>query len=447
MNKSQPSPPVNYYFALMTLLGLLVGGGLTFIFSESFIVSLPQNSLIAIICSLLWAGAYSLKNYQKSVFNLKEILGVIAVLLLVGIISYSQFSAGNSFSFSSCVIWSVTFAFVYMVTGTVHVCDEKSFVFHNGSEQRIAFHDLPKKRISKDHFAFHIDNDGLDPQVIFNVEITGAKYLIQVKQIGNAEQFERYLLENDVTVKQLGNAIAGVALMEMQYKEGKAYYQIVADHLNSSPSEILSSIDIALLDNSDDLNLQVEQVLLQMFAESKPHQVEKINIENYQAMFKFHAFVEKLKRRENRSIDYLSFYHGKFEISNSEYVELYNCNLHTSLISWINQDGLIRTDYVDEEEKVLTASERKSLQTIIGLPFTSSRLLNIQIIRASAGTPDIQLYLTFAELSDDEPTGKESSLSLSVKGKDLILSSEPLDAGELLSIGEYFNSKIQVPFY
>ena len=448
MNKPQPSPPVNYYFVLMTLIGLLVGGGLTFIFSESFTASLPQKSLIAITCNLLWAVIYTLKNHHKSVLNIKEILGVMAVLVLVGIISYYQISSWDSFSFpfSAFIIWSITFALVYKVAETFHAPDEKSFVFHNGTEQRIAFHDLPKKQISKDYFAFHIDNDGLDPQVIFNVEITGAKYFIQVKQISHADQFNRYLLQNDVIVKQLGNAIEGVALMEMQYKESIAYYQIV-DDLNSPQPELLSSIDIALLDNSDDLNLRVEQSLLQMFAEFEPQKVEKINAGNYQAMFKFYAFVKKLKRRENRSIDYLSFYHGKFEISNSEYVELYNCNLHSSLISWINKDGLIRTDYVDEEEKVLTESERKSLQTVIGLPFTSSRLLDIQIIRVAEGSSNVQLYLTFAELCNDEPTGKENSLSLSVKGKDLMISSEPLDARELLSIDEYFNLKSLVQFY
>ena|GEM_PF-6266421 len=442
MNKSLNLPPANCSLTLLTLAGLLVGSALTFLFSEAFSTNLPQTLLVAFIFSLFWVLFYSIKNYRASPLGHRKIYSALFLLLLAGGLVYYLFPQllFNFFSvpLSAFIIWPVAFTLVYKIGTSLNEPETDKFVFHNGAQQRPAFHDLAKIKVSNEQIAFHIDNDGLDPQIIFNVEKTGASHLIQIKYINAAAQFSRYLLNHDITVAALGIPIEGVALMEMQFNGLKAYYQ-VADDVDFSEQHPVCSIDIALLENSDDLNGRVEETLVDMFKAHPPLSAEKINVGNYQAMLKFYNYVKRLKNKENSSLDYLSTCEGTLEICNSSYVELYNCNLQSTLTSWVNQNGLIRTDRADDQ---LHTKDNEGLPlNKIKLHFADCCLTDIQLIKNIPKNGSIKLHLTLTELNDGELTANNSTLNLLMEDKNITVSTELVDAADLISVAQYFEEK------
>lgn len=442
MNKSLNLPPANYSLTLVTLAGLLVGSVLTFLFSEAFSTNLPQTLLIALVFSSCWVLFYTIKNYRTSPLANRKIYITLLLLLCAGAFICYLFPQLRvnfpSIPLSAFVIWPVAFTLVYKIAESLNEPEEDKFVFHNGAQPRPAFHDLPKKQISKEEIAFHIDNDGLDPQIIFNVEKTGASHLIQIQHISAAEKFSHYLLNHGITVTELGIAIEGVILMEMQFNGLKAYYQIVAD-ADVSDQQPLASIDIALLENNDDLNEQVEKTLADMFKVHPPLSAQKTNVINYQAMLKFYNYVKRLKTKENSSLDYLSTCEGTLEICNSSYVELYNCNLQSTLTSWVNQNGLIRTDRADDE---LHVEENKRLQlNKIKLHFADCCLTDIQLLKNIPQNSSIKLHLTLTELNDGELTDNNSTLNLLMEDKNITVSTELVDEADLMSVAQYFEQK------
>ncbi|MFT6986253.1 MAG: hypothetical protein ACJAT7_002078 [Psychromonas sp.] len=446
MNKSLNLPPANYSLTLVTLAGLLVGSALTFLFSEAFSTNLPQTLLVALIFSLFWVVFYTVKNYRESPSRNKEIYSALFFLLLAGILIWYLFPQLNGFSIpiSAFIIWPAAFTLVYKIAESLNTPEVDKFVFHNGAEQRPASHDLSKIKTSKDKIAFHLENDGLDPQIIFNVEKTGASHLIKIQHISAADQFSHYLSRHDITVKELGMAIEGVILMEMQFKELKAYYQIVED-LNFSDEQPLCSIDIALLENSDELNQRIEKTLADMFKAHPPLSAQKTDVINYQTMLKFYTYVKRLKDKENSSLDYLSTCEGTLEICNSSYVELYNCNLQSTLTSWVNQNGLIRTDRADAQLDI-GAHEQLPLNKI-KLHFTDCCLTDIQLIKHNQEEGRIKLHLTLTEFNDGELTNNNSTLNLLMEDKSITVSTEAVDEADLISVAQYFEEKtLQIIF-
>ena len=440
MNKSLNLQQSNYSFALITLAGLIVGSTLTFLFSEAFSTNLSQTLLLALIFSLFWLAFFNIKNYRESPLRNRKRYSAAFWSLLAGLLIYYVLPQFNGFAIplSAIVIWPAAFTLVYKIAEHLQAPKEDKFVFHNGAEPRPAFRDLPKKQISKEEIAFHIDNDGLDPQIIFNVEKTGASHLIQIKNSSNADQFSHYLLKRNVIVKELGIPIEGVILMEIQFNGLKAYYQIV-DDLNVTESQQLSSIDIALLENSDDLNQHIEAAISEMFKVSSPESAQKINVINYQAMLKFHMYVKRLKDKENSSLDYLSTCEGTLEICNSSYVELYNCNLQSTLTSWVNQNGLIRTDRADSQ---LNIEDDEPLRlNKIKLHFADCCLTDIQLLKNTLENASIKLHLTLTELSDGELTDNNSTLNLLMSDKSITVSTEAVDEEDLISVAQYFKQK------
>ena len=440
MNKSLNLPQNNYSFALITLAGLIVGSILTFLFSEAFSTNLSQTLLLALIFSLFWLAFFNIKNYRESPLRNRKRYSAAFWSLLAGLLIYYVLPQFNGFAIplSAIVIWPAAFTLVYKIAEHLQTPKEDKFVFHNGAEPRPTFRDLPKKQISKEEIAFHIDNDGLDPQIIFNVEKTGASHLIQIKDSSNADQFSHYLLKRNVIVKELGIPIEGVILMEIQFNGLKAYYQIV-DDLNVTESQQLSSIDIALLENSDDLNQHIEAAISEMFKVSSPESAQKINVINYQAMLKFHMYVKRLKDKENSSLDYLSTCEGTLEICNSSYVELYNCNLQSTLTSWVNQNGLIRTDRADSQ---LNIEDDEPLRlNKIKLHFADCCLTDIQLLKNTLENASIKLHLTLTELSDGELTDNNSTLNLLMSDKSITVSTEAVDEEDLISVAQYFKQK------
>ncbi len=440
MNKSLNLPQNNYSFALITLAGLIVGSILTFLFSEAFSTNLSQTLLLALIFSLFWLAFFNIKNYRESPLRNRKRYSAAFWSLLAGLLIYYVLPQSNGFAIplSAIVIWPAAFTLVYKIAEHLQTPKEDKFVFHNGAEPRPTFRDLPKKQISKEEIAFHIDNDGLDPQIIFNVEKTGASHLIQIKDSSNADQFSHYLLKRNVIVKELGIPIEGVILMEIQFNGLKAYYQIV-DDLNVTESQQLSSIDIALLENSDDLNQHIEAAISEMFKVSSPESAQKINVINYQAMLKFHMYVKRLKDKENSSLDYLSTCEGTLEICNSSYVELYNCNLQSTLTSWVNQNGLIRTDRADSQ---LNIEDDEPLRlNKIKLHFADCCLTDIQLLKNTLENASIKLHLTLTELNDGELTDNNSTLNLLMSDKSITVSTEAVDEEDLISVAQYFKQK------
>ncbi|WP_369434598.1 hypothetical protein [Psychromonas sp. MME1] len=148
---------------------------------------------------------------------------------------------------------------------------------------------------------FLIDEDGLDPSIVFNVEKTGADILILLENIKQENHFSDYLTARDISVKLIGSPIEGVNLIEMQYQGLQGYYRVTNNDLYSS-DDVTCNIDVAFLHDTDVLRLQVEKALLDMFNDCRPNKVVKYNARNYQAMFKFYTYVQKLARPENQEL-------------------------------------------------------------------------------------------------------------------------------------------------
>jgi len=253
--------PTNYNLTLMTLFGVLSGVGLTFLFQDVFTVSLTKALLIAVASSLIWLLFYLIKNYQESVIQAKEVFALLAVFVISGASIWYKMPPLVDFTipWQLFLIWPISFGLVYKIEAALMAPEGDVDVFHkgtiqHGTDQRIAFHNLPKKQILNEEVAFHIENDGLDLQIIFNIEKTGAPVLIKVDQISDDARFKDYLLKQGITVNELGRVIDGAMLIEIELDESVAYYQVVENFSYGEP-ELLPAINLYR-----DLNQVVEQI-------------------------------------------------------------------------------------------------------------------------------------------------------------------------------------------
>ena len=447
MTKSSHLQQIYPRLVYLLLASLLVAVVYSFFSSELISPLKTGVSQISILAFVFALCAFALSNLKKL---LSLFLVVIAGLLVFYI--WPEL-AGYKLPLIAFAVWLVAFAVLYLISDYSDNKTPASFDFYKGVNQneKPNIFDDGVLNVAKptNSTPFLIDDDGLDPSIVFNVEKTGALKLIIIEDITSKNNFSDYLAKQEVTTKLLGAPINGVSLIEMKYQGLQGYYRLRSDELYSTDDEQDSgtNIDVAFLKESELLSERVEAALLDMLAEVQCKSVKKYNAKNYQAMLKFYGYVKNLQKEENRSVDQLSFYQGTFEISNSSYVELYNCNLQSTLTSWVNKDGLIRTDYLDDEETPLPPEQKEQLLTTIGLPFPECRLTDIHIILASEDGLSIKLYLTLSELKDDQLTGESKALSILMQDKSIIIKRDEVVDNSLLTIDQFFDSKTLLPFY
>lgn len=447
MIKSSHLQQVYSRLVYILLASLLIAVVYSFFSSELISPLKTGASQISILAFVFALCSFALSNSKK----ILSLFSVIIAGLLVFYIWPEL--AGYKYPFIAFAVWLVAFGVLYLISDYSDNKVPASFDFYKGENQneKPNIFDDGVLNVAKptNSTPFLIDDDGLDPSIVFNVEKTGALKLIIVEDITSKNNFSDYLAKQDVTTKLLGAPINGVSLIEMKHQGMQGYYRLRSDDLYSTDDEQDSdiNIDVAFLKDSELLNECIEVALLDMLAEHSSKSVKKYNAKNYQAMLKFYSYVKNLQKEENRSVDQLSFYQGTFEISNSSYVELYNCNLQSTLTSWVNKDGLIRTDYLDSEGTPLPLDQKEQLLTTISLPFPECRLTDIHIILASEDGLSIKLYLTLSELKDDQLTGESKALSILMQDKSIIIKRDEVVDNSLMTIDQFFDSKTLLPFY
>ncbi|WP_413701723.1 hypothetical protein ACLKMH_09295 [Psychromonas sp. KJ10-10] len=287
-----------------------------------------------------------------------------------------------------------------------------------------------KKQNIEERIAIYLDEDGLDPSILFNEDKSGVAYLLKIKALKPNHSLSQYLAKLNITAKQEGLPIAGQTLVEITFLNQLGYYRLS----NEGENELL---EFAFPEKTELLYHQVKQVIKLLVEENDQLSVTKVNVANFQALMKFYHYVRRLSAPENRCIEYISLAQGALKICNSSYVELYDCTLQSTLTSWVNQDGLIRTDNVDVEltENYLLALEE------IELPYPECRLTNIEIVNDVDITESLQLYLTFAELDKGVLTKNVSGLILIMNNNNISVSKEKKSALKLISVADYFQQK------
>ncbi|MCP4326773.1 MAG: hypothetical protein GY787_34080, partial [Alteromonadales bacterium] len=219
-------------------------------------------------------------------------------------------------------------------------------------------------------------------------------------------------------------------LMEISFQDQLGYYRLSSDGKTES-------VEFAFPLQTELLYEQVSQAI-DLLLESNPDlPVTKIDVTNFQAMRKFYNYVQRLSAPENRSVEYLSYCQGTLKICNSSYVELYDCTLQSTLTSWINQDGLIRSDNVDAEPAKTSVLHLMDIE----MPYPECRLTNIQIVKVANPLIAVKLYLTLVEIVDGELTTNISGLTLLMKGSSIAIKRDEQLEGELISVEEYFKQK------
>lgn len=428
------------------LTSLLISIAYTYFSSELFYplkTGIVQISTLAFVFALC---AFALASSQK-------ILSLCSIVIAGGIVFYIWPElSGYKTILIAFAVWFVVFAVIYLVSDYSDNKTPASFDFYNGegNEEKQNIFDDGVLNVAKptNSTPFLIDDDGLDPSIVFNVQKTGALKLILIEEIVADNNISDYLAKQEITTKILGAPINGVSLMEMKYQNQQGYYRLRSDNLYATDDDVegVVNLDVAFLKDNEVLNERVEIALLEMLNAHSSKSVIKYNAKNYQAMFKFYNYVKNLEKEENRSVDQFSFYQGTFEISNSSYVELYNCNLQSTLTSWVNKDGLIHTDYLDEDDEPLPEDQKEQLLTTIGLPFPECRLTDIHII-SSDDPLNIKLYITLSELKNDELTGESNALSVLMQDKSIIIKRDEVVDNRLMNIDEFFDSKTIFPFF
>jgi hypothetical protein len=287
-----------------------------------------------------------------------------------------------------------------------------------------------KKKNIEERVAIHIDEDGLDPMILFDEAKSGVSYILKLSAISHEHKLQDYLSELYVLSEQQGSPIAGQTLMEVHYQGESGYYRLTSSGLSES-------IDFAFPENSRLLYEQILVAVKKLRSDYPELSITKVNVINYQTMAKFYHYVQRLKAPENRSLEYISYCEGTVKICNTSYIELYDCNLQTILTSWMNKDGIIRSDNVD-----IDVSENSVLELMdIELPYPECRLADIQIVKMEDTQKAVKLYLTFLELVDGEPTAEVSSLSLLMAGNSISIKRDEESDQELISVADYFKRK------
>lgn len=347
--------------------------------------------------------------------------GFIALFLLKlnGVVPVSSVAYG---------IWGATCIALYAIMSHVKAKNSSTFDFYQASGP-IEPKARRKKSNVEERLAIHIDEDGLDPMVLFNAEKSGVTCILRLTKLKTTKHLFDYLYDLNISVEQQGSPIDGQTLMEINYQQEKGYYRLT----DNSPHELL---DFAFCENSALLYAQIKLAIEQLKNDNPALCISKVNVTNYQALQKFYHYVKRLKAPENRNIDYLSYHQGTLKICNTSYVALYDCALQSTLTSWINEDGLIRTDHVDIE-----LSGDKMLRLMdIELPYAECRLADIQIVKMP-DVREVKLHLTLMELTDNTLTGNVSALTLLMGNNTIEIKSDDLESEELISVEAYFNQK------
>lgn len=289
-----------------------------------------------------------------------------------------------------------------------------------------------KKYNTEERVGIFLDQDGLDPMVIFNEEKSGVVSIVKVTGLPLSHKLTELFSELSITSQQIGHPIDSQTIFKLSFEGMMAYCRLTTGDEN----EIL---EFAFPKNSPEIYAQLLMVVQKLMEQNSGLEVIEINVLNYQALLKFYNYVKRLNAPENRSIEYISHYQGNLKICNSSYVELYDCTLQSTITSWVNQDGLIRTDNVD-----IVGEEQMHLENI-DLPYEERRLVNIQLGKAES-TDVVTLYLTLSELTDGELTGNSSPLTLVMKDDCIEIKQDAMAEEELISIQEYFDQKCYQKF-
>ncbi|GLS89047.1 hypothetical protein GCM10007916_01140 [Psychromonas marina] len=326
-------------------------------------------------------------------------------------------------------VWLAACTLIYAIAQHFKTKNSSTFDFYQASGPVTPTVRRKKSNI-EERVAIHIDEDGLDPMVLFNEEKSGVACILRLTELKTTKHLFDYLYDLNISVEQQGSPIDGQTLMEINYQQEKGYYRLT----DNGPRELL---DFAFCENSEHLYAQIKLAIEQLKNDNPALCISKVNVTNYQALQKFYHYVKRLNAPENRSIEYLSYYQGTLKICNTSYVALYDCTLQSTLTSWINQDGLIRTDNVEVE---LLGDNMLQLVDI-ELPYTECRLIDIQIVKMRDVQEGVKLYLTLVELNEGKLTNNMSGLTLLMGNNSIDIKYDEVLSDELISVEAYFNQK------
>ncbi|WP_019615437.1 hypothetical protein [Psychromonas ossibalaenae] len=438
---------VNYHLAVILLACLITGSVLIMTHAAGPLLINSVNILLLTLTLCMFSIAfYDFKIYKNSPLrNIKIATAVLWAVAAALIIHYlvPEF-VDYRLPLSSSLLWIFASTILHCVFNYLSERKLEKFDFYKVNEaprESAAITEMMLQK--KEPMQQIIDEDGLDPMVLFDVEKTGAHQLIEIRQVNSANTLKQYLSEVEIKLEQLGAPIAGVTIMEMQYEQEKAYYRF--SDASAAVQEELTDIDFAFPEQSNTLAALVESAIEKAFRHNPAESVQIVNAFNYQAMFKFYNYVQRLQRPENRSIDYLACHHGILNICNSSYVELYDCNLQSTLTSWVNKEGLIRTDQLGANG--LTKLDDKDKEWFyMELPYPECRLTDIKIVKECQDKDCIKLHFILAELIKGQLTENKSGLSLLMRGDNISIKNEELSEAELLSVADYFVEKTVLQF-
>ncbi|WP_028863313.1 hypothetical protein [Psychromonas aquimarina] len=439
---------VNYYLGAILLAFLITGAVLIMTQTAGQLVVRSVNILLLTLSLCMFSTAfYDFKIYRNSpVRNIKITTAVLWAVTAVLIILYLiPELADYRLPLSSSLLWIFASTILHSVLNYLSERKLEKFDFYKVNEAQPESIDISEVMLQKKEPTKQvIDEDGLDPMVLFDVENSGAQEFIEIRQIDSIDKLADYLSDLDIRVEPLGTPIAGVVIMEMCFNEEKGYYRF--SDLQEFGGELGKlDIDFAFPRELQELPVLVETALRRLLKDNPGESVQKINVPNYQAMHKFYSYVQRLQRPENRSIDYLACHQGILNICNSSYVELYDCNLQSTLTSWVNDEGLIRTDQLGANG--LTKLDDKDREWFyIDLPYSECRLADIKIVKEFQDKDCIKLHFILAELIDGQLTENKSGRSLLMRGDNISIKNEELSEAELLSVADYFAEKTVHPF-
>lgn len=354
---------------------------------------------------------------------------IVATGLGFLIIFFIKISFLDSISIFVYISWALLCILLYALSRHLKLKENDAFDFYKVAEP-IGRQERRKKQNIEERVAIHIGEEGLDPMILFNEEKTGVACILTLTALKPTHKISRYLTELAIQAEQQGQPIAGQTLFTMNFEQQSGYFRLTEDGTN-----IL--VEFAFPESQGPLYDQVSQVIYLLLEANPLVMVTKTDVTNFQAMQKFYRYVQRLNDSNNRCVEYISYCQGTLKICNSSYVELYDCTLQSTLTSWINQDGLIRTDNVDAElsnDNVLHLMD-------IELPYPECRLVNIQIVKVANPMIAVKLYLTLTELKEGQLTDNTSGLTLLMKDSSIAIKRDEQFDDELISVAEYFEQK------
>ncbi len=356
---------------------------------------------------------------------------IVVVVMFLGLISLFLIEVNFALTIPilSYLGWTLVCLVAYSVANNLKPKDSSDFDFYKVTEPAAA--QAPRKKLnSEERIAISIDQDGLDPMVLFNEEKTGVVTLLKLLALPLTNKFTNHFSRFGIKSRQLGHPIESQTLLAISFRDEKAYCRLTTNDEDQT-------VEFAFPENSTVLYDQSVLAIQRLIEENSQLVVSKINVVNYQAMLKFYNYVKRLNAPENRSIEYISYYQGTLKICNSSYVALYDCTLQSTLTSWINKDGLIRTDNVDvdlEDKNMLYLMD-------IDMPYPECRLVNIEIVKVENPEVSVKLYLSIAEVIEGELTDNRSGLTLLMRDTSISIKEDEQFDVDLISVEQYFEQK------